>query len=124
MPLEIHPNRISFTGRFAMEVFALDQLTRFDTVKVAKVDVVSSRRLICGLNCFEPGQVQKAHAHAGQDKLYLVLQGSGEFSVGEERRTLHKGELLYVPENLPHGVVNTSQERLVVAIVITPNAHG
>jgi quercetin dioxygenase-like cupin family protein len=107
-----------------MEVFALDQLTRFDTAKMAKVDVVASKRLICGLNCFEPGQAQKAHAHAGQDKLYLVLQGSGEFSVGEERRTLRQGELLYVPENLPHGVVNTGRERLVVAIVITPNSHG
>jgi quercetin dioxygenase-like cupin family protein len=107
-----------------MDVFALDQLARFDSAKMAKVDVVSSKHLICGLNCFEPGQAQKAHAHAGADKLYLVLQGSGEFTVGEERRTLRQGELLYVPENLPHGVVNTGKERLAVAIVITPNPHA
>jgi len=107
-----------------MEVFSIDQLARFDTAKMAKVDLVSSKRLICGLNCFEPGQVQKAHAHPEQDKLYLVVQGSGEFSVGDERRTLRQGDLLHVPENVPHGVTNTGGDRMVVAIVITPNPHG
>lgn len=106
-----------------MDVFALDKMARFQADKMAKVDVVSSPRLICGLNCFEPGQTQKVHAHAGADKLYLVMEGSGEFTVGDERRTLSKGELLYVKENLPHGVTNTSPGKLVVAIVITPNLH-
>lgn len=106
-----------------MDVFALDKMSRFQPDKMAKVDVVSSPRLICGLNCFEPGQSQKVHAHPGADKLYLVMEGRGEFSVGEERRALGKGELLYVPENLPHGVMNNGDGRLVVAIVITPNPH-
>ena len=99
-------------------------LTQFNPDKVAKVDLASSKHLICGLNCFEPGQVQKAHAHPGADKLYHVLEGSGEFSVGQEKRTLSAGDLLYVPENLEHGVVNTGQKRLVVMIVITPNLHA
>ena len=107
-----------------MDVFALDKLARFQPDKMAKVDVVSSKRLICGLNCFEPGQVQKVHAHPGADKLYWVIEGKGEFSVGEEKRTLGPSEMLYVPENLPHGVSNTGSGRLVVAIVITPNPHG
>jgi oxalate decarboxylase/phosphoglucose isomerase-like protein (cupin superfamily) len=106
-----------------MDVFALDKMARFQADKMAKVDVVSSPRLICGLNCFEPGQTQKVHAHAGADKLYFVVEGSGEFTVAEERRTLGKGELLYVKENLPHGVTNTGKGRLVVAIVIAPNPH-
>ena len=107
-----------------MQVFPLGQMVKFQPDKMAKVDVVSSKRLICGLNCFEPGQTHKAHAHPGADKLYWVMEGSGEFSVGEETRTLRQGELLYVPENMPHGVTNTSPGRLVVAIVITPNPHG
>jgi len=106
-----------------MDVFALDQMSRFQSDKMAKVDVVSSPRLVCGLNCFEPGQAQKVHAHPGADKLYLVMEGRGEFSVGGEKRSLGRGDLLYVPENVPHGVTNTSAGRLVVAIVITPNPH-
>lgn len=107
-----------------METYKLQDLIRFQPEKMAKVDVVSSKHLICGLNCFEPGQVQKPHAHAGADKLYYVLEGSGEFSVGVEKKVLGPGELLYVPENEEHGVVNTGDDRLVVLIAITPNAHG
>ncbi|MCH7479718.1 MAG: cupin domain-containing protein [SAR324 cluster bacterium] len=107
-----------------MERFELEKMVSFQPEKMAKVDVVSSNRLVCGLNCFEPGQVQKVHAHAGADKLYYVLEGSGEFQVGEEKRTLSQGELLYVPEEVAHGVVNTGTERLVVLIVISPGFHG
>jgi len=107
-----------------MHAFNLAKLATYRPDKMAKVDVASSKHLICGLNCFEPGQVQKAHAHSGADKLYVVVEGSGEFTVGAEKRTLSAGELLYVPENLDHGVANTGAGRLSVLIVITPNLHG
>ena len=103
-----------------MQVYKLSDMARFNPEKMGKVDLAASPRLMSGLNCFEPGQAQQAHAHAGADKLYLVLEGSGEFSVGDERRTLAAGDLLHVPENLPHGVANTSNARLVTLIVIAP----
>jgi quercetin dioxygenase-like cupin family protein len=107
-----------------MNAFDLRSLIKYQSDKMAKVDVVSSKHLICGLNCFEPGQAQKAHAHKGAEKLYLVLEGSGEFSAGAEKRTLKAGDLLHVPEDVDHGVVNTGSGRLAVLIVITPNLHG
>ena len=107
-----------------MNSFDLKSLVKYQTEKMAKVDVVSSKHLICGLNCFEPGQVQKAHAHKGAEKLYMVLEGTGEFSVGAEKRVLKTGDLLHVPEDVDHGVVNTGSGRLAVMIVITPNHHG
>ena len=107
-----------------MERFDVQKMIAFNPEKMAKVDVVSSAKMICGLNCFEPGQTQKVHAHSGSDKLYYVVEGGGEFQVGEEKRVLSQGELLYVPENIAHGVVNTGEGRLVVLIVIAPNRHG
>jgi len=107
-----------------MDVFKLKEMVQFNPEKMAKVDVAASKHLVCGLNCFEPGQTQKAHAHAGQDKLYYVLEGEGTFSLEEEKRVLRAGELFHVPENLDHGVENTSGGRLVVLIVITPNPRG
>ena len=106
-----------------MDVYKVAAMARYQPDKMAKVDVAASPHLICGLNCFEPGQAQKAHAHAGSDKLYYVVEGSGEFSLGAEKRTLSAGDLLYVPEDMEHGVVNTSGARLSVLIVIAPNRH-
>lgn len=107
-----------------MDIFNLSKMAVFNQEKMAKVDIASSPNLICGLNCFEPGQAQKAHAHPGADKLYYVVEGSGEFSLGDEKQTLSKGELMHVPEGIPHGVTNTGNARLSVLIVITPNLHG
>jgi mannose-6-phosphate isomerase-like protein (cupin superfamily) len=106
-----------------MNVFTLRDKLQYQPDKMAKVDLVSTPRLVTGLNCFEPGQVQKVHAHAGADKLYYVVEGSGEFSVGTEMRKLAVGDLLYVPESVEHGVANTGASRLAVLIVIAPNAH-
>ena len=107
-----------------MKNYVLHELIRYQPEKMAKVDVVSSSHLICGLNCFEPGQSQKVHAHAGADKLYYVVEGRGDFTVGGESRTLAKGELLYVPADVEHGVTNSGSGRLAVMIVIAPNIHG
>jgi quercetin dioxygenase-like cupin family protein len=106
-----------------MNAFTLRDKMAYQADKMAKVDLVATPRLMTGLNCFEPGQAQKVHAHAGSDKLYVVVEGSGEFSVGAEKRRLTAGDLLHVPENAEHGVVNTGSTRLAVLIVIAPNAH-
>jgi len=106
-----------------MNVVTVKNKLHYQADKMAKVDLAVSPHLIAGLNCFEPGQVQKVHAHAGSDKLYYVVEGAGEFSVGGEKRTLTAGDLLHVPENLDHGVVNTGSGRLAVMIVIAPNTH-
>ena len=104
-----------------MQRFDLKTKAEFQADKMAKVDLVGSAHMMSGLNCFEPGQTQKVHAHGGADKLYYVVEGSGEFEVGEDKQKLSQGELLYVPADIPHGVANTSDGRLVVLIVISPN---
>jgi quercetin dioxygenase-like cupin family protein len=104
-----------------MERFNLKAKAEFQAEKMAKVDLVGSPHMMSGLNCFEPGQSQKVHAHGGADKLYYVVEGKGEFEVGESKQQVSQGELLYVPADLPHGVVNTSDARLIVLIVISPN---
>jgi quercetin dioxygenase-like cupin family protein len=63
----------------------------FNPEKFFKTTLVQSERLMLGLNCLEPGQVQKIHDHADQDKFYFVLEGEGFFTVGEEEKQLHPG---------------------------------
>ncbi|MBI3473119.1 MAG: cupin domain-containing protein, partial [Candidatus Solibacter usitatus] len=57
----------------------------FNPEKMGKASLAAGEHLYAGLNCFEPGQEHRAHVHAGQDKLYFVLEGSGEVVVGEEQ---------------------------------------
>jgi quercetin dioxygenase-like cupin family protein len=92
----------------------------FNTEKFFKTTLVQSERLMLGLNCLEPGQVQKIHDHTDQDKFYFVLEGEGLFTVGEEEKTASYGMLVWAPAGVPHGVSNQSAQRLVILMGIAP----
>jgi len=81
-----------------------------------------SDRLMLGLNCLAPGQEQRLHDHAEQDKFYFVVEGTGHFVVGDERRTAEPGGAVWAPTGVPHGVSNQGPDRLVVLVGIAPFA--
>lgn len=86
--------------------------------KMRKVDCFATPRLLVGLNCFEPGQTQKVHAHEGADKFYLVLSGKAKVVVDAEARDVGAGDLVCAPAGVAHGVV-TAYERTVMLVGIT-----
>jgi quercetin dioxygenase-like cupin family protein len=88
--------------------------------RMGKATIFESARLLVGLNGFEPGQVHALHAHAGMDKLYMVLEGEGVFLLEDEERPMRAGDLLVAPEGVPHGVRNTGRGRLLVLAVLAP----
>ncbi len=85
-----------------------------------KTTLFQSPRLLVGLNCLEPGQAQAQHAHAQQDKVYLVLEGEGTFTVGHERHVASEGEVIWAPAGVEHGVENTGGRSLVLFVGIAP----
>lgn len=98
---------------------ALERAT-FSPERYAKLDVARGAHLFAGLNCFEPGQVQELHDHPGRDKCYVVLEGRGAFTVGDETREVGRGWVVFAPAGVPHGVVAGEKERLVVLTAIAP----
>lgn len=88
--------------------------------KMGKSTLHESPRLLVGLNAFEPGQSHALHAHMGMDKMYYVLEGEGRFLVEGEELPMKAGDLLVAPAEVPHGVKNTGQARLLVLAVIAP----
>ena len=92
----------------------------FDAKKMAKTTLFESPRLVLGLNCFEPGQEHKLHAHPGLDKIYQVLSGEGVFVLADREIAMHAGSMLVAPEGVPHGIRNTARERLVVLAILAP----
>lgn len=88
--------------------------------KMGKSTLFNGTAMMVGLNAFEPGQEHAPHAHAGTDKLYQVLEGRGDFTVGEESRSVSSGALVFAPSNVPHGVKNPGPGRLLVLVVMSP----
>ena len=92
--------------------------------KMGKSTLFESPRLLVGLNAFEPGQEHKLHAHAGQDKVYHVLEGQGLFLLEGRELPMQPGDLLIAPEGVPHGVRNNGTGRLLVLAVLAPSPQG
>ena len=92
----------------------------FRTGKMGKSTLFESERLMVGLNAFEPGQEHALHAHAGMDKLYSVVEGTGLFLLEGEEVRMAAGDLLVAPEGVPHGIRNDGDERLLVMAVLAP----
>jgi len=91
----------------------------FHRDKMAKIDCFRSARLLVGLNCFEAGQSQPVHAHAGADKFYLVVSGKARFVIGAQRPEAGPGDLILAPAGVPHGV-ETALERTVLLVGMAP----
>ena len=96
-------------------------LAVYSPQKMGKATIFESARLLVGLNAFEPGQEHALHAHAGQDKVYHVLEGEGRFLLEERELEMKAGDLLVAPEGVPHGVRNTGPSRLLVLAVLAPS---
>ena len=88
--------------------------------KMGKTTIAQGDFLFAGLNCFEPGQEHAPHAHQGQDKLYVILEGSGIFTVGEEIDHLSPGDAAFAPSGVIHSIRNPGPDRLIVMAVLAP----
>ena len=104
-----------------MKVMNLKEVQQFSQEKMKKHNLFESARFFCDIYCFEPGQEQKAHAHADQDKVYIVLDGAGTFSVGSEVQVMGEGQGTMAPAGEEHGVKNHTDQRLRVLVFMAPN---
>lgn len=88
--------------------------------RMYKATLFESPRLLLGLNCLEQGQSDRVHTHPGQDKFYFVLEGEGEFAVGDEVLTASEGQTVLAPAGVTHGVRNNGSKRLVILMGLAP----
>ena len=102
------------------ELIRPEAFAQFNPEKMGKSTIFMSERMLVGLNAFEPGQEHALHGHADQDKVYHVLEGAGLFLLEDREVEMDTGSMLVAPAGVPHGVRNTSDERLVVLVFMAP----
>lgn len=107
-----------------MNVQSVDAARSFRADKLAKTNLFETPRMFCDVYCLQPGQQQAPHAHAGADKIYVVLEGEGVFTVGSEERSLGPGTAVLAPSGEKHGVRNASEAPLRLLVFMAPNPHG
>lgn len=108
-----------------MQVVDIATARRYAPDKMVKHPVFETEHLFCDVYCLEPGQEQAVHAHAGSDKIYILLEGRAVVTVGDEERELRPMEAVLAPAGLPHGIANRSKERAAALVFFAPKPqHG
>lgn len=90
--------------------------------KLAKHNLFETPRCFADVYVLRPGQAQSVHEHAGEDKCYFVLSGTGVVTSGSERIEAGPGRLVCCPAGEPHGVENTdASEDLRLLVFMAPH---
>jgi mannose-6-phosphate isomerase-like protein (cupin superfamily) len=89
--------------------------------RMGKTTLFQSKRLLIGLNSFEPGQFHALHSHEGMDKVYQVVEGEGVVLLEGRELPIAQGELVVAPDGVPHGIRNTGASRLLVLAILAPS---
>jgi mannose-6-phosphate isomerase-like protein (cupin superfamily) len=97
---------------------------RFAPEKMQKVALCASDAFFLDLYCLEPGQAQKPHAHDASAKVYLVMEGRAQVTLGDEELVLEPGEAVMAAAGELHGLRNGTAQRLVVLTLLAPPPHA
>jgi mannose-6-phosphate isomerase-like protein (cupin superfamily) len=95
----------------------------FSSDKMKKVNLFETEHMFSDIYCLEPGQQQRVHSHAGADKIYFVLEGTGRFHIGGEEADLGPDNIVLAPSDVEHGVTNATNERVVLLVFMAPNPN-
>jgi len=64
------------------------------------------------------------HMHAGHTENVYILEGKGEFTLGEEKFVVQKGDYFNIPQNTPHGLKVLSSSPIKVLSIQSPKFDG
>ncbi|QPJ65601.1 MAG: cupin domain-containing protein [Candidatus Nitrohelix vancouverensis] len=103
-----------------MKVLNVKDSAAFSAEKLKKVSLFDTDHFFCDLYCLQPGQTQKVHTHEGSDKIYYVLEGKANITVGSEVQELGAGQITMAPSGEDHGVVNHSDANAVMLVFMAP----
>jgi quercetin dioxygenase-like cupin family protein len=62
------------------------------------------------------GAASPVHVHAHEDETIVLLSGTGTFWAGDQRWELTSGDTVFLPRNVPHTYVLTSEEAELLTI--------
>ncbi len=103
-----------------MDFQSIAAAKRFSAEKYQKASLFETELSALDVYCLMPGQSQKLHAHKGNDKYYVVMEGRATVQIGTDVRELGPGEAALARPGVEHAISNQSQEPVVALVFQAP----
>lgn len=96
------------------------EITDFGSVHwVVREHDPEGAELTVGLAIFDAGKSNAEHIHPNCEEIVYVLEGEVEHTLGGQRTTLRAGDLIVVPRNVPHRLLNSGSAPVRACIVFS-----
>jgi quercetin dioxygenase-like cupin family protein/DNA-directed RNA polymerase subunit RPC12/RpoP len=103
-----------------MQAVKLNDIKEFNAEKFLKKVPLDTDKIVFNTFYFKPRQFLLFHKHPATDELFYIVEGVGEFTVGDENITVGPTLSVYGPANVFHGVVNSGDKEMVLISVQAP----
>ena len=103
-----------------IDVRTLKDLVEFHPGGKVRKRIFIADKIEMELVCYEPGTNTVEHHHAGQDEIFIIMDGTGTITVGNEAVRVGPGSLVYAPADIKHGIEPDRDGRMVMVFVKAP----
>lgn len=79
-------------------------------------DNTALKNLIVSSTRLNPNKSTTGHQHAGQEEVYMFIEGSGEMELGIERFPVHAGDTVLIEDGVFHRVHAGDSELYFVCV--------
>lgn len=119
-----------FVARFAftegikdvnkIQTVKVNDIKEFNADKFLKKVPLDTDKIVFNTFCFKPRQFLQFHKHPATDELFYIVEGVGEFTVGNEKTIVGPTSAVYGPADVFHGLVNSGDKEMVVISIQAP----
>jgi quercetin dioxygenase-like cupin family protein len=103
-----------------IQTVKVSDIKEFNADKFLKKVPLNTDKIVFNTFYFKPRQILSFHKHPATDELFYIVEGVGEFTVGNESITVGPTSSVYGPANVFHGLVNSGDKEMVVISVQAP----
>jgi oxalate decarboxylase/phosphoglucose isomerase-like protein (cupin superfamily) len=79
-------------------------------------ETVGAQRSVVGRSVLPPGAGHALHRHPNAEEWEYILEGTGIKRVGDDEISFDAGDLVFVPRNIEHSLMNPSTDGILVTI--------
>jgi oxalate decarboxylase/phosphoglucose isomerase-like protein (cupin superfamily) len=83
-------------------------------------EVTGSEAFSAGITILEPGKSHERHRHPDSEEILYFLDGQGVQTIGDDRRDVGPGDVVYIPAGVEHSTENPAWEPLKFLAVYGP----
>jgi quercetin dioxygenase-like cupin family protein len=98
------------------KVLPIASQVNFQKGQVVSKTLAQNEQVSLTLFAFDQGEEISAHTSKG-DALVIVLEGSGEATIGGTKHTLRAGDSIVMPAGIPHAVFAKEPFKMFLVVV-------